>query len=100
MSICCAAITNPKAVIFDEPLVGLDPHAIRELKKLIAEMKKAGCAMIISTHMIESVEENWDTTCIMTEGAIARACRRDALESGDLSDLYFAITEGNEAKGE
>ena len=62
VSICCAVLTKPRAVIFDEPLVGLDPHAIRELKSLIAEMKQNGCAMIVSTHMIDSVEENWDTT--------------------------------------
>ncbi len=93
VSICCAALTSPRAVIFDEPLVGLDPHAIRELKKLISEMKQDGCAMIVSTHMIESVEEDWDTTCIMTGGNIARACRRDELEGGDLENLYFSITE-------
>lgn len=95
VSICCAALTRPQAIIFDEPMVGLDPHAIRELKKLIAELKQTGCAMIISTHMIESVEDNWDTTCIMTKGTIARACRRDELGSGDLEDLYFSITEGS-----
>lgn len=98
VSICCAVLTKPRAVIFDEPLVGLDPHAIRELKKMLTELKLSGCAMIISTHMIESVEENWDTTCIMTEGSIARACRREELASGDLEDLYFAITEGSEAQ--
>ncbi|MFV0413462.1 MAG: ABC transporter ATP-binding protein [Oscillospiraceae bacterium] len=95
VSICCALLPAPKAVIFDEPLVGLDPHAIRELKKLIAEMKQSGCAMIISTHMIESVEETWNTTCIMAKGAIARICRREELAgSEDLESLYFAITEG------
>lgn len=94
VSICCAALTRPRAVIFDEPMVGLDPHAIRELKTMISEMKREGCAMIISTHMIDSVAENWDTTCIMTGGKIARACRREELVQGsDLEDLYFAITE-------
>lgn len=93
VSICCAILPKPRAVIFDEPLVGLDPHAIRELKSLIAGMKAEGCAMIVSTHMIESVEEDWDTTCIMTGGSIARACRRDELEGGDLEKLYFSITE-------
>jgi ABC-type multidrug transport system ATPase subunit len=72
VSICCAVLHRPRAVIFDEPLVGLDPHAIRELKTLIQELKNDGAAMIISTHMIESVEENWNTTCIMTGGEIAK----------------------------
>lgn len=98
VSICCAILTKPRAAIFDEPLVGLDPHAIRELKNLIAEMKRDGCAMIVSTHMIESVEENWETTCIMMNGSIARTCRRDELEGGDLKELYFSITEKSDGK--
>ena len=93
VSICCAVLTKPRAVIFDEPLIGLDPHAIRELKGLMAEMKHDGCAMIVSTHMIESVEADWDTTCIMTGGSIARACHRDELDGGALEELYFSITE-------
>jgi len=97
VSICCAVLTQPRAIIFDEPLVGLDPHAIRELKNLTAELKRDGCAMIVSTHMIESVEEDWDTTCIMTNGTIARACRRDELDGGRLEDLYFSITERKES---
>jgi len=93
VSICCALLPRPRAVIFDEPLIGLDPHAIRELKNLMAEMKRDGCAMIISTHMIESVEDDFDTTCIMTGGSIARTCRRDELTGGGLSELFFSITE-------
>lgn len=101
VSICCAVLPEPKAVIFDEPLVGLDPHAIRELKKLISELKQAGCAMIISTHMIESVEEDWDTTCIMSKGTIIRFCKKSELAQGrDLEDLYFSITEGTAAEHE
>ena len=96
VSICCGVLPGPKAVIFDEPMVGLDPHAIRELKKLIIELKNDGCAMLISTHMIDSVENNWDTTCIMAKGNIVRACRRDELDgNSDLEALYFSITEGN-----
>lgn len=61
VSVCCALLPKPKAVILDEPLVGLDPHGIREIKSVIADLKQSGCALLISTHMIESMEENWDT---------------------------------------
>ena len=95
VSICCGVLHHPRAVIFDEPLVGLDPHAIRELKKMIVELKQDGCAMLISTHIIESVENNWDTTCIMDKSRIVRACRRDELgDDSDLEELYFSNTEG------
>ncbi len=94
ISICCALLPNPKAVIFDEPLVGLDPHAIRELKSLMAELKQEGCAMLVSTHMIDSMEENWDVTYIMKQGKLAHVCHRAEAAEHGLEDLYFSITEG------
>ena len=95
VSVCCALLPRPAAVILDEPLVGLDPHGIRELKNLILELRSQGCALLISTHMIESVEENWDVTYIMQKGRIARAVRREDLAPGQsLEDVFFEITEG------
>jgi ABC-type multidrug transport system ATPase subunit len=100
LSVCCALLPRPKAVILDEPLVGLDPHGIRELKALMAELKQEGCALLVSTHMIESMEENWDVTYIMAEGRVARACRRSELTAGEsLEEIYFSLTEG-ERRGE
>jgi ABC-type multidrug transport system ATPase subunit len=95
VSVCCALLPEPKAVVFDEPLVGLDPHGIRELKAVMADLKKSGCALLVSTHMIESMEENWDVTYIMAKGRVARAYRREELQAGEsLEEIYFAITEG------
>ena len=95
VSVCCALLPQPQAVVMDEPLVGLDPHGIRELKAVIAKLRKNGCALLISTHMIESVEEEWDVTYIMVNGRIARVCHRNELAVGQsLEDVYFTITEG------
>ena len=95
VSVCCALLPQPRAVIMDEPLVGLDPHGIRELKAAISELRESGCALLVSTHMIESMEENWDVTYIMVKGRIGRVCRRADLDADQsLEDVYFAITEG------
>jgi ABC-type multidrug transport system ATPase subunit len=95
VSVCCALLPRPKAVILDEPLVGLDPHGMREIKAVITKLKQDGCALLISTHNIESVEEDWDTTCIVKDGRIAAECRRGELPDGKtLEDIYFSITEG------
>jgi ABC-type multidrug transport system ATPase subunit len=95
VSVCCALLPQPKVIIFDEPLVGLDPHGIRELKAVISELRDQGRALLVSTHMIESMEENWDVTYIMVKGRIERVCRRKDLETNQsLEDLYFTITEG------
>jgi ABC-type multidrug transport system ATPase subunit len=95
VSVCCALLPKPRAVIFDEPLIGLDPKGIREIKTILGELKNAGCALLVSTHIIDSVEENWDSTYIMKNGRIEAVCRRGELPSGQtLEDIYFAITEG------
>ncbi|MDR0452861.1 MAG: ABC transporter ATP-binding protein [Treponema sp.] len=97
VSVCCALLPEPQAVVFDEPLVGLDPRGIRELKAVMADLRKNGRALLVSTHMIESVGENWDLTYIMARGRIARVCRRSELPpGGSLEEMYFSITEGPE----
>lgn len=97
VSICCSLLTNPKVILFDEPMVGLDPHAIKELKNLIVEMRRDGAAILISTHMLDSVNEFWDSANIMMEGKIAARRTRAEIESTgeDLEALFFKITEGD-----
>ncbi len=98
LSIACALLHRPKVIVFDEPLVGLDPHAIKELKAMFSELKAEGAAILISTHMIDSVEDYWDVTHIMVNGRIAATRRNDAGESHEktLEQLFFDITEGGE----
>ena len=95
ISICCALLIEPKVVLFDEPFVGLDPHAIKELKAMLNELKEKGVTIIISTHMLDSVEEFWDRLLIMMRGRIEAERERKAVEkSGEnLEELFFRITE-------
>lgn len=96
LSICCALLPSPKAILFDEPLVGLDPHAIKELKEMISELRAEGCAVLVSTHMLDSVRELWDRALIMMNGKIAAERTRAEIEQSgeDLEQLFFDITEG------
>jgi len=100
ISVVCAVLPRPKAAIFDEPLVGLDPHAIREIKNILLELKNSGCAVLISTHMIESTAEIWDTTHIMMKGKVAATVHRSDTSGESLEDLFFRITEGDSAGSE
>ena len=94
LSICCALCHKPRVVIFDEPLVGLDPHAIKELKEIFRELKASGASVLISTHMIDSVEDYWDVANIMMNGRFAATKLNDGSEGQTLEELFFAITEG------
>lgn len=92
LSICCALVHKPKIVIFDEPLVGLDPHAIKQLKEIFFELKNAGASILISTHMLDSVEDFWDTAYIMVGGRV-QAKKAMGEDSMSLEELFFNITE-------
>ena len=96
LSICCGLLPKPKLILFDEPMIGLDPHAIKELKSLLLELKQQGASVLVSTHMIDSIEELWDTTYIMMKGRVAAVVERDKMGEGDksLEDIFFEITEG------
>lgn len=94
VSICCAVLHKPSVLIFDEPMVGLDPHAIKQLKLMFSELKNEGCSVLISTHMIDSVENYWDVAHIMMKGSFAATKYNHAGDQEkSLEDLFFEITE-------
>ena len=95
LSIIMGLLPQPHNIIFDEPLVGLDPHAIKEIKNIFRELKAAGCAILISTHMLDSVEDYWDTAHIMMEGRFAATMEHQEQQHSkqSLESLFFAITE-------
>ncbi len=94
LSIAAALLPQPKAVIFDEPLVGLDPKAIEEVIQMFTELKEAGVSVLISTHIIDTVESIWDRALIMSKGAILREVTREELGDRPLKELFFSLTGG------
>lgn len=97
LSICCGLLPKPGLILFDEPMIGLDPHAIKELKNVFLELKQAGSSILVSTHMIDSIEELWDVTYIMKNGRIASEVHRENIREGEksLEDIFFEITEAS-----
>lgn len=98
VSICCALAVKPKVIMFDEPMVGLDPAAIRELKEVILELKEQGVTILISTHMLEMVKELWDIMFIMEKGKIVGSFTREQTQDEDIEELFFKITGGGDAE--
>lgn len=100
VSICCALVIRPDVILLDEPMVGLDPAAIKELKQVIAELKAEGVTVLISTHMLEMVKELWDIMFVMDKGHIIASHRKCDVKEEDLEDLFFHVTEGESEKEE
>jgi len=96
LNLCLGLLPDPKMLLLDEPMIGLDPHAIKQLKDMIEEMRKEGKTLLVSTHIIDSVDMLWDRALIMQNGQIKANITRDALEQDGrtLEELFFDVTEG------
>ena len=96
VSICCALLLKPKVILLDEPMVGLDPKAIKEIKVVIEELKAAGVTVLISTHMLEMVKDVWDYMIVMDKGQIIKTINKEEASDKDIAELFFEATEGAE----
>lgn len=97
LSIALALLTDPKAILFDEPLVGLDPKAINEVLSIFEELKANGKSVFVSTHIIDTINDVWDRAYIMNKGKIISEVTKDQLGGRDLKKMFFELTEGAEA---
>lgn len=96
LNLCLGLLPNPQMLLLDEPMIGLDPHAIKQLKDMFEEMRSEGKTLLISTHIIDSVDMLWDRALIMQSGQIKANVTRQELEQDGrtLEELFFAVTEG------
>ncbi len=95
VSICSAIITDPSVLLIDEPMIGLDPKAIKTMKEILVDLKNNGTTILISTHLLDSVQELWDRILIMKDGEFLLAKAKDELDLKDksLEDIFFEYTE-------
>ena len=101
VAICCAYLHRPSAVLFDEPLTGLDPHGIRQMKASVQQRAAAGAAVVVSSHLLALVEDLCTHLLILHHGrslffgpvADARAAMGSAADS-TLEDVFFRATGG------
>ena len=98
LNICLGLLPEPGMLLLDEPMIGLDPHAIKQLKAVFEEMRAAGRTLLISTHIIDSVDMLWDRTIILQKGEKRADITREELEADgrSLEQLFFDVTEGVE----
>ncbi|WP_448520867.1 ABC transporter ATP-binding protein [Schleiferia thermophila] len=101
VSICTAFLHNPDFIMLDEPLIGLDPKAIREVKLLMAEEKQKGKTLLISTHILDTVERFADRLLIMRTGTLlwngtpAELKTHFGNEVHTLEDIFFTLTQSS-----
>ena len=98
---CAAFLHRPKAVLVDEPMVGLDPRGARLIKDVFRKMAEHGVAILMSTHTLEVAQEMCDRIAIILKGQIiARGTVADvkALAGGSdqhLTEVFLRLTGGS-----
>lgn len=94
LSLICALLIKPKTLLVDEPLIGLDPKSIEQALQIFTELKAEGCSILLSTHIIDMIDEIWDSAYIMHKGKIRRQIERKDLDEGQtLKQVFFEVTE-------
>lgn len=95
LNLCMALLIQPQVIIFDEPMLGLDIAAINQLKKIILELRESGCAVLISTHMLDWIADFWNKVYILHEGIVKNEIKKSDGHFKNISDLealFFKIT--------
>jgi ABC-2 type transport system ATP-binding protein len=99
LAIACGLLHRPSAILFDEPLTGLDPVGIRRMKDTIRSRAREGAAVVLSSHLLHLVEELCTGVLIIARGkrlaygSIASIiAERPELEGRGLEEMFLAIT--------
>jgi ABC-2 type transport system ATP-binding protein len=98
VAIACGLLHEPKALLFDEPLTGLDPLGIRHMKSTIVARGRSGGAVIVSSHLLHLVEEICTRVVIIdrgrkvADGTIAELSAHAAAEGSTLEQIFLKVT--------
>lgn len=100
LAVACAFIHDARVLLFDEPLIGIDPKGARELKDLMLAAKDAGCSLLVSTHMLDTAERLCDRVLIIDrgrkviEGTMQELHERASMGTdATLEDMFLKLTE-------
>ncbi len=96
--IAATVLAHAPVLLFDEPMIGLDPRGQRELRHLIRSISAAGTTIVMSTHLIESAEALCDRLIFMKSGVAVASGKASELRSRasaadrTLEDVFLEIT--------
>lgn len=98
LGIAIALIRHPKLVILDEPMNGLDPQSVHDLRLLIRALADEGVAFLISSHLLDELQKLVDDVVIINNGKIIETATITAFFDQDQTRWLFD-TSDNQAVG-
>ena len=94
-----ALVHEPRLIILDEPLTGLDALSARHVKGLLQDRVRAGCTVIMTTHILEVAERMADRIGVIAkgrlvaEGTLAELRQQNGRTDTSLEDMFIALVD-------
>ena len=100
LGIAMALVGEPDLLILDEPINGLDPQGILEIRNLLEKIhKERNVTMIISSHILDELAKTATRFCVLNKGIIIKNCTKDEFLSdcgdNDISEYYLQLIQTN-----
>ncbi len=99
LAVACAFVHDANILLFDEPIIGIDPAGVAQVKAELHRAKEAGCAILVSTHLLDTAEKLCDRVLIVSrgrmlaEGTLAELQRASGMEGESLEEVFLRLTE-------
>lgn len=94
LGIARSIIHKPKVLLLDEPINGLDPVAIREMRELFISLKNEGMTILLSSHILSEVEQTVEKVLIISKGSLVLVAEMSELKATHKNDLEnYLITK-------
>lgn len=90
---------DPDILIYDEPVSGLDPLAMQEMRTLLLKLKEKGKTVFLSSHLISEVEKICDRAAVIARGRLVRVVEKNQWrgKDGELERIFVAdVAESSE----
>jgi ABC-2 type transport system ATP-binding protein len=101
--LCGALLHDPQVLVLDEPLSGLDAHAVVIVKEVLTQLAAAGKTIVYSSHVLDVVERICDRIALIDGGAIVASGTFDQLQArargGSLERIVTDLTSAGEHAG-
>ncbi|MNN10486.1 ABC-type transporter ATP-binding protein EcsA [compost metagenome] len=100
--IMCAFVARPPLYIIDEPFLGLDPLGIRSLLDFMMEMKRAGSSILLSSHILSTIENYCDRFIVLHRGAViaqgtlVEIAEQAKMSGASLEDIFYSLVKGGD----
>jgi ABC-2 type transport system ATP-binding protein len=98
LGVACCLLGDPQLLILDEPMNGLDPAGMQDMREMIRSFVKEGRTVMLSSHLLDEIERTCDAVAIVDHGKVIRQGSITELLSGTAFELLIECSTPSAAR--